>query len=92
MKTTLDYLQAVTTRHAEKIRNDNQLAGYLGVTRQAISQYRKGQSMSVGVALKVAAALDIEPTGPVFSTLYHQASTDAERAFWLFCYTSWCTE
>lgn len=86
MKTTLDYLQAVTTKHAEKIRNDNTLAQFLGVTRQAISQYRKGQSMSVGVALKVARALDIDPEGPVFSTLYNQATTPEEKDFWLTCY------
>jgi hypothetical protein len=39
--------------------------------------------MSVAVALKVARVLDIDPTGPVFSTMYHQAGTDEEREFWL---------
>jgi transcriptional regulator with XRE-family HTH domain len=92
MKTTLDYLQAITTTDPEKIKNDNQLAIRLGVTRQAISQYRKGQSMSVGVALKVARLLQIDPTGPVLSTMYHQAGTEEERAFWLECYRTWATE
>jgi predicted transcriptional regulator len=92
MKTTLDYLQAVTNTDPEKIKNDNQLAIRIGVTRQAISQYRKGQSMSVGVALKVAALLRIDATGPVLSTMYHQAGTEEEQAFWLECYQRWVTE
>lgn len=92
MKTTLDYLQLVTNQDAEKITNDSKLAQHLGVTRQAISLYRKGQSMSVAVALKVAQVLNIEPTGPVFSTLYHQALTEEERAFWLECWKRWVGE
>jgi predicted transcriptional regulator len=81
MKTTLDYLHELTIRHPE-LTSDNKLALYLGITRQAISLYRKGQSMSVSVALKMAHALDIDPAEPVLSTLYHQASTDVERKFW----------
>lgn len=81
MKTTLDYLSLLTEKHP-RLTSDNKLAIYLGVTRQAISQYRKGQSMSVAVALKVAKALDIDPTEPVISTLYAQAGTDEERSFW----------
>lgn len=92
MKTTLDYLQAITNTDPERIKNDNQLAIRLGVTRQAISQYRKGQSMSVGIALKVARLLKIDPTGPVISTMYHQAGTEEERDFWLDCYRRWATE
>lgn len=90
MKTTLDYLQLITER--EKIKNDSQLAKRLGVTRQAISLYRRGQSMSVSVALRVATALAIEATGPVFSTMYHQAVTEDEKAFWLWCYEKWATK
>lgn len=92
MKTTLDYLQAVTAKHPERIKNDNTLAAFLGITRQAVSQYRKGQSMSVAVALKVAHALDIEPAGPVFSTMYFQATTKEEKEFWIECFRQWGTE
>jgi predicted transcriptional regulator len=81
MKTTTDYLSDLTKQHPE-LTSDNKLAIFLGITRQAISQYRKGQSMSVAVALKVARALKIDPADPVFSTMYAQAATDEEREFW----------
>lgn len=81
MKTTLDYLNQVIKSHPE-IQNDNQLASFLGITRQAIHQYKHGQNMSVLVALKVAAALTIHPMGPVSATLYAQAKTAEEKNFW----------
>lgn len=82
MKTTTDYLDMIQQQYGEETRNDNRLATKLGVTRQAISQYRKGQQMSVAVALKVADLLGIDPAEPVFASLYHQAATQQEREFW----------
>jgi len=82
MKTTLDYLNQVI-RKQEEITNDNQLARHLGITRQAIHQYKGGQNMSVLVAIKVALVLEIHPLETVAATLFAQAKTDLEREFWL---------
>lgn len=81
MKTTLDYLNQVIKKQVG-IENDNQLAVYLGITRQAIHQYKQGQNMSVLVAIRVAFALEITPLETVAATLYAQAKTDIERDFW----------
>lgn len=81
MKTTLDYLNQVIKRQVG-IENDNQLATYLGITRQAIHQYKQGQNMSVLVAIKVAFELGLHPLETVSATLYAQAKTEAERDFW----------
>lgn len=82
MKTTLDYLNEVIKR-GEGIQNDNQLAHHLGITRQAIHQYKNGQNMSVPVALKVAERLCLDPMETVSATLYAQARTEPEKDFWM---------
>lgn len=81
MKTTLDYLNQVLAKHRE-IENDNQLAIFLGITRQAIHQYKDGRNMSVLVAIKVAMALGINPMEPVSATLCAQAKTREEYDLW----------
>lgn len=86
MKTTLDYLNEVIKRHG-KIANDNQLAMTLGITRQAVHQYKAGQNMSVLVALKVADQLEIPRLETVAATLHAQAKTEMERDFWLIVYS-----
>lgn len=85
MKTTLDYMNEVIQKHSE-ICNDNQLAVFLGITRQAVYQYKQGQNMSVLVALKIAADLCIEPLEPVAATMYAQARSEEERQFWTTMY------
>jgi len=86
MRTTLDFLNEVVKRNAEVITSDSALAKFLGITRQAIHQYKKGQNMSVLVALKVAKALEIHPMEPVAATLHAQAESEEEKAFWLDAY------
>lgn len=81
MKTTLDYLNEVIKTRGD-IQNDNQLARFLGITRQAVHQYKNGQNMSVLVALKVAVILELEPLEPVAATLSAQARTTEEAQFW----------
>lgn len=81
MKTTLDYLNQVIQEHSG-IENDNQLAGFLGITRQAIYQYKQGQNMSVLVAIRVARTLGISPMETVSATLWAQAKTEEEQTFW----------
>mgnify|MGYP000335798279 CR=1 FL=1 len=86
MRTTLEFLNEVVAAHREEITSDSALARFLGVTRQAIYQYKTGQNMSVLVALKVARILNIEPIEPVAATLHAQAATEEEREFWLEIY------
>ncbi len=81
MKTTLDYLNQVIRTHTE-IQNDNQLANFLGITRQAVYQYKHGQNMSVLVAIRVAQVLDLDPLEPVAATLCAQAKSEPEQEFW----------
>jgi len=81
MKTTLDYLNQVITEHRE-IENDNQLALFLGITRQAVYQYKGGRNMSVLVAIKVAVALGINPMETVSATLWAQAQSKEEQDLW----------
>lgn len=82
MKTTLDYLNEVIRRQQGCIGNDNQLALFLGITRQAVHQYKNGQNMSVAVALRVAKCLSLDPVETVSATMYAQAKTEEERIFW----------
>jgi predicted transcriptional regulator len=85
MKTTLDYLNEVIKR-AKVIENDNQLAAHLGITRQAVHQYKNGQNMSVLVAIKVAKQLEVDPVETVSATLHAQAKTETEKEFWMQLY------
>jgi predicted transcriptional regulator len=85
MKTTIDYLSAVQAKHPE-LTSDNKLAQQLGLTRQAISNYRRGQSMSVQVALRVAIILELNPMEPVAATMAHQAGSREEQLFWFRWY------
>ncbi|MGX4644444.1 helix-turn-helix domain-containing protein [Massilia sp. SYSU DXS3249] len=86
MRTTLDFLNEVVAKHRAEITSDSALARFLGVTRQAIHQYKQGQNMSVLVALKVAKILGIHPMETVAATLHAQAATEEERNFWLQVY------
>jgi predicted transcriptional regulator len=82
MKTTLDFLNEVVAKHRDKITSDSALARFLGVTRQAINLYKKGQNMSVLVALHVAAILNVDPLETVAATLHAQSATEEEAVFW----------
>lgn len=72
MKNTIDYLDEVTRQHPG-ITNDSQLAHFLDITRQAISNYRKGQQMSVTVALRIAQVLELHPMETISATMYQQS-------------------
>lgn len=85
MKTTVDYLNEVIKK-AGTVENDNQLALHIGITRQAIYQYRRGQNMSVEVAIRVAEKLGIDPLETVAATLHAQAKNAVEIAFWAELY------
>lgn len=82
MRTTLEFLNEVVAAHRDEITSDSALARFLGVTRQAIYQYKAGQNMSVLVALKVAEILKIKPLETVAATLHAQAASEKEKDFW----------
>ncbi len=72
MKTTIDFLNAVKTRH--NIQRDADLARLLEITPPAIASYKKGHSsLSDENAYKVALLLGISPE-------YTMACANAERA------------
>lgn len=82
MKTTLDFLNEVVRRHPDEINSDAQLARFLGVKRQAVLNYKRGQNMSVLIAIRVAKILQINPMATVAATLHAQSQNDEEREFW----------
>lgn len=86
MKTTLQYLNEVVEMHRDEIASDSALSRFLGVTRQAIYQYKTGQNMSVLVAIKVARILGIHPMETVAATLHAQSATPEEQEFWEMAY------
>lgn len=81
MKTTTNYLDEILLVHPE-LKNDSRLAELLSISRQAVSQYRTGKSMSVIVAVRVARLLHLNPMETISATMAAQATTEAERSFW----------
>lgn len=65
-----------------EINNDSRLAEALTISRQAVSQYRTGQNMSVIVAVRIARLLHLNPMETISATMAAQAKTEAERKFW----------
>lgn len=89
MRTTLEFLNEVVAMHRDQITSDSALARFLGVTRQAIHQYKQGQNMSVLIAIKLAKILQIDPMETVAATLHAQAATEEEREFWQKIYDTY---
>lgn len=83
MRTTLEFLNEVVGMHPDKINSDAQLARFLRVKRQAILNYKRGQNMSVLVAIRVAKILQVHPMETVAATLHAQSASEEEKEFWL---------
>lgn len=84
-KTTKNYLDDVLKNYPS-VKNDNQLAMLIGITRQAVSQYKNGQNMSVLVAIKLATLLGLDPMETVSATMLAQCKSDEEKIFWSSLY------
>jgi predicted transcriptional regulator len=82
IKRTIYYIHEIMEMRKD-IKTDAALARELGITRQAISQYRAGQSMNVYVAVKLARLLGLNPMETISATMYEQAKTEEEKKFWL---------
>jgi predicted transcriptional regulator len=81
IKTTQNYLDEITRQH-EDLRSDAALGRVLGVTRQAVYQYRRHTSMSVYVAVRIAMVLDIDPMETIAAAMYEQARGEEYKQFW----------
>jgi transcriptional regulator with XRE-family HTH domain len=76
---TVRYLEEV--KAALGLKNDTQLAEALDISRQAVSNYRKGTHMSPKVAVTVAKILKISPMVPLADTMTDQSS-ERDAMFW----------
>lgn len=81
METTLQFLDAVKTRHG--LTSDYSLAPILGVTRSAVSKFRSGKDfLGDSTALRVAELLEID-AGIVLAAVHRErAKTESEKAAW----------
>lgn len=83
MKTTVEFLDAVRTKHA--LESDYQLSKHLGCTRAGISSYRTGRSLlDEEMACKVATDLGLS-TGYVLSCIASERAKKPEvKAAWAY--------
>jgi len=79
--TTQEYLDAIKARY--DLRSDYRLAKFMGITHQAVTQYRtKGTTFSDEVALKVAELLEL-PEGKVLADMQaERARSERVKAVW----------
>lgn len=78
---TIEFLDAVKVRRG--IASDYALAKVLGVSQQAVSGYRAGNSaISDDVALKVAEILQLHPLQVIAAANAERAKTPEQRARW----------
>ena len=81
MKTTCHFLDAIKSRY--NLPSDYAAAGKLGITRSAVSSYRKGKSFfDDHTALTVATLLEIDPGIVLACAHAERARNDAERSAW----------
>jgi len=79
---TLEYLAACKTRLG--IESDYALAKALGISQQAVSSYRAGNSkINDDVALTVAEILGINPLQVIAAANAERAKTEEQKARWL---------
>jgi len=83
MKTANQFLNQVMSRH--ELTSDYQLAHFLGITRSAISRYRNkpGAGFDEDIALKVAAALEINPVFVMANMNAAKTKSADAREAWL---------
>ena len=79
---TIELLEAVKVRRG--VESDYALAKVLGVTQQAVSSYRAGNSkISDDVALTVAEILQLHPLQVIAAANAERAKTAAQKAKWV---------
>lgn len=79
---TLEFLEAVKVKRG--ITSDYALAKALGITQQAMSSYRSGNSiMNDDVCLSVAAALDLAPIFVIAQANAERTKNPETKARWM---------
>jgi predicted transcriptional regulator len=82
MKPTIDYLDAVKEKLG--LPSDNAMSKVLGVTRAAVSRYRKGICVvDDDVCFTVARILDINPLEIVVAAHLERAKDNETQARWI---------
>ena len=81
MKTTLEYIDAVKMRR--DLPSDYAIAKLLGVSRQAVSQYRQGKAAFDDLtAVRVAEILDINPMEVIAAANRERAKSEEVKRVW----------
>lgn len=81
MKTMLEYLDLVKVK--KELPSDYALAKTLDVTRETISQMRRGKMhMSEAIALRVASILEIDPIEVFVSATMERSQLPEAEAIW----------
>lgn len=90
--TAAEYMDMVIAKSMEgdrSIRYDTDIADATGMTRQTVTRYRAGKTMSVIAAVKFAKLLKIHQMEVVAATMYHQSKSDEDRQLWEETYTEY---
>lgn len=81
MRTTIEFLDAMRVRHC--LRSDYQLAKFLGVRQQTISNYRNRKSgFDEAMAIKVADALGLDHAHVLACIAAERAKSEAVKKAW----------
>lgn len=81
MKTSAEYLDAIKAK--QSLSSDYAVSKALGISRQRITAYRKGDdSFSDETAAKVAELLDADPEEVVIAAHAERAKDERTRALW----------
>jgi len=81
MKQTVKYLEEIKAKY--ELKSDNALANMLGISRQAISNYRhEGNAFDDTTALRVAELLEKDPMEVIAAANYDRAKSEKEKQVW----------
>lgn len=93
--TAAEYMDKViehSMNNDRAIRYDTDIADATGVTRQTVTRYRAGRTMSVIAAVKFAKLLNVHQMEVVAATMYHQSKSDEDRQLWAETYEEYRTK
>lgn len=81
MKTTLEYIDEAKQKLG--LDSDNALSLRLGITRGAMSHYKKGRStMDDYTCIQLAGILDIDPLEIIAAANHEREQDEEKKAFW----------
>lgn len=81
MKTTIEFLDAIKSRHG--LQSDYAIAKFLKLPTATVSRYRNGRNhFDDSIALRVAKALEIEPLYVIACSHAERTSTPEVKEIW----------